>query len=102
MKAMAKELIAVWYMTRCAGVKVLYASLIHGNNLGVIQNCTVKDSLLKTKHIAIAYNKTREVANSGTGRPIKTAGIMNCTDCLTKCQTLTCFATLTRGMMRSG
>jgi hypothetical protein len=55
MKTAVEELIAVRYMLRCLGVKVLHASLICGDNLGVIQNCTIKDSLLKKKHIAIAY-----------------------------------------------
>jgi hypothetical protein len=54
MKTAVEELIAVRYMLRCLGVKVLHAiSLICGDNLGVIQNCTLKDSLLKKKHIAI-------------------------------------------------
>jgi hypothetical protein len=70
MKTAVKELIAVRYMLRCLGVKVLHASLICGDNLGVIQNCTIKDSLLKRKHIAIAYHKTREAAASGIGHPI--------------------------------
>lgn len=56
-----QELIAVCYMLRCLGMKVLYASLICGDSLGVIQNCTVKGSLLKKKHIADAYHKTRRL-----------------------------------------
>jgi hypothetical protein len=35
----------------------------------MIQNCTIKDSLLKKKHIAIAYNKTRKAAASGISHP---------------------------------
>jgi hypothetical protein len=90
MKTAAKELIVVHYMPQCLGVKVLHASLICGDNLGVIQNCTIKDSLLKKKHIAIAYHKTREAAASGICHPIKTLGTTNDADCLTKCQTLKC------------
>jgi hypothetical protein len=100
MKTAVEELIVVCYILRCLGVKVLHArSLICGDNLGVIQNCTFKDSLLKKKHFAIAYHKTREAAASGIGHPIKTLGTVNYTDCLTKCQTLKCFPTLIRGIM---
>ncbi len=99
MKTAVEELVVVRYMLRCLGVKVLHDSLICGDNLGVIQNCTIKDSLLKKKHIAITYHKTREAAASGIGHPIKTPGTMNYADCLTKCQTLKCFATLIGGMM---
>jgi hypothetical protein len=99
MKTAVKELIAVCYMLRCLGVKVLHASLICGDNIGVIQNCTIKDSHLKKKHIAIAYHKMREAAASGIGHPIKPPGTLNYADCLTKCQTLKCFATLISCMM---
>jgi hypothetical protein len=47
MKTAVEELIAVCYMLQYLGVKVLHASLICGDNLGVIQNCMIKDSLLK-------------------------------------------------------
>jgi hypothetical protein len=73
--------------------------LICGDNLGVIQNCTIKGSLLKKKHNAIAYHKTREAAASGIGHPINTQGTMNYASCLIKCQTLKCSATLVGGMM---
>jgi hypothetical protein len=47
MRTAVEELIVVCYMLQCLGVKVLHASLICGDNLRVIQNCTIKDSLLK-------------------------------------------------------
>jgi hypothetical protein len=56
MKSAVEELIVVRYMLQCLGVKVLHASLICGDNLGLIQNCTIKDTLLKKKHIVIAYH----------------------------------------------
>jgi hypothetical protein len=99
MKTAVEELIVVHYMLQCLGMKVLHANLICGNKIGVVQNCMVEDSLLKKKYIVIAYNKTREAAALGIGRPIKTLGIMNYADCLTKCHTLKCFATLIGGMM---
>jgi hypothetical protein len=81
---------------------VLHVNLICGNNLGVIQNCTIKDSLLKKKLIAIAYHKTRGTAASGIGHPIKNPGTINYANRLTKCQTLKCFAILIGSMMMSG
>ena len=52
-------------MLRCLGVKVKYASLIFGDNIGVIQNNTILDSLLRNKHVAIIYHRIREVATAG-------------------------------------
>jgi hypothetical protein len=54
---------------------------------------------LKKKHIAIAYHMTREAAASGVAHPVKTPGINNYSDCLTKPQALKAFSTLTGGMM---
>ncbi len=53
MKTAVEELIALQYLLRYEDVKLVHACLICGDNLGVIQNCTIKDSLLKKKHIAI-------------------------------------------------
>ena len=46
-----EEVQAVRYMLPCLGVKVKHLSIICGDNLGVIQNCTISDSLLKKKHV---------------------------------------------------
>ena len=53
---------AVRCIIRCLGVKVRHASLIcGGNNMGVIQNCTLPDSLLKKKKlVTITFLKTTE------------------------------------------
>jgi hypothetical protein len=99
MKTAVEELIALHYMLQCVGVKVLNASLICGDNLRVIQNCTIKDNLLKKKQIAIAYHKTSNAAASGIGHPIKNPGTVNFADCLTKYQTLKLFANRIGGMM---
>ena len=47
MKTSAEETIAKRYMMRCLGVKVETASLLCGDNMGVIQNSTINSSLLK-------------------------------------------------------
>lgn len=84
MKTAVEEVQSVRYMLRCLGVKVDYSSLVCGDNLGVVQNATISDSLLKKKHVAIAYHKTRESAAAGIIHPIKTLSKHNFADILTK------------------
>ena len=95
MKNFAEETISIRYMMRFLGVKVKIASLLCGENLGVIQNSTIKSSLLKKKHVAISYNKTREAAASVIVHPIKTDGTINYADVLTKSQDLKTFQSIT-------
>ena len=99
MKNAVEELIALQYMMRCLGVKVTLASMVCGDNMGVVQNATISESLLKKKHVAISYHKTREAAAAGIAHPIKTGGVDNFADVLTKPQTLKCFSTLVGGFM---
>jgi hypothetical protein len=47
------------------GMKVEHASYAFGDKHGVIQDVTIKDSLLKKKHVAIPYHKTREATATG-------------------------------------
>ena len=84
MRTAVEEVQAIRYMLRCLGVRITYASLICGDNSAVISNCTVSASLLKKKHVAIAYHKTRESAAAGSVHPIKVAGANNFADLLTK------------------
>ena len=63
--------------------------------MGVIQNITIKLSLLKKKHVAISYHKTREAAASDTVHPIKTDGTINYEDVLTTSQDLNTFRLIT-------
>ena len=84
MRTAVEEVQSIRYMLRCLGVKVSYSSLLCGDNLGVIQNSTISDSLLKKKHIAISYHKTREAAAAGIVHPIKTDTKHNFSDMLTK------------------
>ena len=84
MRTAVEEVLAVRHMMRCLGVKASKASLICGDNLGVIQNCTLLDSLLKKKHVAIAYHKSREAAAAGMIRPMKVSSKNNFADILTK------------------
>ncbi len=99
MKNAVEELIALRHMLRCLGVKVEHASLVCGDNMGVVQNATISESLLKKKHVAISHHKTREAAAAGVAHPIKVGGADNYADVLTKAQTLKCFCTLVGGFM---
>ena len=71
-------------MLICLGVNVDTTSAVYGDNLGVIQNSTIKGSLLKKKHVAISYYKVREAVEAGIKIPIKIASADNFADCLTK------------------
>ena len=84
MQTAAEEFQSVRYMLRCLGVKVSQASLVCGDNMGVILNSTVLDSLLKKKHVAIDYHKTRESAVAGIVHPIKVRLEHNFSDLLIK------------------
>ena len=77
------------------GVNVETSSLLCGSNMGVIQNSTIKSSLLKKKHVAISCNKTHKAAASGTVHPNKTDGTINYADVLTNSQDLKTFQSIT-------
>jgi hypothetical protein len=84
MRTGTEETIAVRYMLRCLGVKVEFASYMFGDNLGVVQIATIKDSLLKKKHVAISYHRVREAAAAGIVHPMKIDSKDNYADLLTK------------------
>ncbi len=83
-------------MLRFMGVN---ASYVFGDNLGVIQNVTIKDSCLKKKHVAISYHKTREATAAGITHSVKILGTRNYADCLTKSLMEKIFGGLTNGCM---
>ena len=69
----AEEVVALRCVLRCLGVKVDNTSEVYRDNLGIIQNATIKDSLLKYKHVAISYHKVHEAVSAGKIVPIKIA-----------------------------
>ena len=79
-----EEVCSLQYMLICLGVHVENASHVYGYNLGVIENTTIKDSLLKNKHVAISYQFFCEAIVAGVIFPIKIASADNNSDCLTK------------------
>jgi len=84
MRTAVEEIVSIRYMLRCLGVHVDNATHVYGDNLGVIQNATIKDSLLKKKHVAISYHRVRESVASSVIFPIKIQSKDNFSDCLTK------------------
>ena len=96
-----EEVQSVRYMLLCIGVKVKHATLICGDNMGVIQNCTIPDSLLKNKNVAIAFHRTREAAAAGIFHPIKIKSEHNFADIMTKAVTGKTFWAL-YGQLTSG
>ena len=56
MKTGVEETISIRYMMQCLGINIETASLLCGENMGVIQNITIKSSILKKKHVAISYH----------------------------------------------
>jgi len=101
MKTAVEELQSVKYMLRCLGVKIDHTSLVCGDNKGVIQNCTIPNSHLKKKHVAIAYHKTREAAAAGIVHPVKINSTDKFADILTKAVTGKTFWSLYGKLTRS-
>ena len=84
MKQATEEAISVRYMLRCLGVHVTRATRIFGDNNGVIQNATLKDSLLKKKHTAINYHRVREATAARIVHPVWIRTDNNFADLMTK------------------
>lgn len=99
MKTAVEEVIAVRYMLRCLGVTVSRPSNILGDNRSVIINATVHSSLLKKKHVAIAYHLTREATAARIVHPLKTKSEWNFADLLTKALARKPFASLVDGIL---
>ena len=98
MRYAVEEAVAIRYMLRCLGVKVDSPTQVYGDNLGVIQNVTIKDSLLKKKHVAISYHKVREAVAAGIIIPIKIHSSDNYADCCTKALPIQAHSKLVNGL----
>ena len=84
MQTAVEETIAIRYSLQAMGVKVESAFYLFGDNLGVVLNATVQDSLLKKKHVALSFHKTREATAASIVHPVKTDGKKNHSDFMTK------------------
>ena len=57
---------------------------MYGDNLGMLQSCTIPDGTLKKKHCAISYHTVREAVAAGIIAPRKVAKSINFSDACTK------------------
>ena len=99
MKTAVEEVTSIRYMLRSLGVRVQTPTRILGDNRSVIIQSTVHSSLLKKKHVAIAYHLTREAAAAGTVHPLKTKSEWNYADLLTKALARKPFMNLVDGIL---
>ena len=84
MRTATEETMALRYMLRSLGVPVTQPTKMFGDNLGVIQNASMPDSMLKKKHTAIAYHRVREAVAASIIKPYHIDGEFNPSDVLTK------------------
>ena len=76
----SEEAIALWYIRRSLGVPIIGATVLCGDNLGMIISSTDPDSELKKKHVAISYHKLWECAAAGIVNLIKVCTEVNQSD----------------------
>ena len=57
MRHAVEDFVSLWYMLRCLDVNVDTTSEVYRNTLGVVQNATIKNSLLNKKYSTISYHK---------------------------------------------
>ncbi|MGH7955207.1 MAG: Ty1/Copia family ribonuclease HI, partial [Gloeomargaritales cyanobacterium] len=84
MRTAAEETIALRYMLRSLGVPVSKPTDMMGNNIGVIQNASNPEGLLKKKHTALSFHRVRECNAAGILSPYHIPGVDNHADILTK------------------
>ena len=101
-KSRVEAIIEIRYSLRSLGISVIAPTLLFGDNNGVIQNCTLSESQLQKKHVAISYHKVRECVAAGMIQPIKIAGEENFADLLTKALTPQTFRYLVSGLLFGG
>ena len=103
MKTATEEAISLCYMLRCLGVNIPKGTPtnIVGDNRSVILNANIAPSLLKKKHVAIAYHMVRESVAAGIIRPLRTRSEYNFADIFTKALGKDAFFHLLNGFLRS-
>ena len=84
MRTAVEETKSLRYMLRCLGITVTGPSVMHGNNLSVIQNATMPAAELKKKHVAISYHVVREAVASSAVSPKWISTDENHSDIMTK------------------
>ena len=72
------------YMLKMMGVRIDGSTLMLGDNKSVVLNTTVPSSVLKKKHCAIAYHRTREAIAARSIRFCHIESGVNIADLMTK------------------
>jgi predicted component of type VI protein secretion system len=65
-------------------MKITRPVRIYGDNLGVVNNCTSDSSMLKKKHVAVAYHMVREAVAANMIEVCKIRTSENLADLFTK------------------
>ena len=89
----------VRYIFRMLGVKIDGSALMLGDNKSVVLNTTVPSSVLKKKHCAIAYHRTREAIAARSIRFCHVDSAVNLADLMTKPLPNPVFHTLVRPLL---
>ncbi|MGH2413913.1 MAG: Ty1/Copia family ribonuclease HI, partial [Microcystaceae cyanobacterium] len=83
MRVAVEEAIAVVHTLHSIGTETEPVHII-GDNMSVINNTTIPGSVLKRKHLSIAYHRVREAVAAGIVTISHIASDMNLADLLTK------------------
>jgi hypothetical protein len=84
MKTAIEQVEALRYKLRMMGIPIIGPTNVYCDNEAVFKNSTFPESVIKKKHNAIAYHRTREAQASGTVRIAWESGETNVADVLTK------------------
>ncbi|MGH7955204.1 MAG: Ty1/Copia family ribonuclease HI, partial [Gloeomargaritales cyanobacterium] len=95
----SEEAISLRYMLRSLGVPVTKPTSLMGDNMGVIQNVSNPDALLKKKHTALSFHRVRECHAAKIISPFHIPGTDNHADIMTKVIPQTAFADHVSDMM---
>ena len=84
MKTAVEQVEAMRYKLRMMGIPITGPTNVFCDNESVFKNATKPESVLKKKHNAIAYHRTREAIAAGIIRVAWEDGRFNLSDVLTK------------------
>lgn len=84
MRLAVEEAYTIRYMLRALGIKIEKPCYLYGDNLGVIQNASTPEGVLKKKHVALSFHFVREAVATRVIMPRKVGSPDNFADMLTK------------------
>jgi hypothetical protein len=99
MRLATEEAHTIRYMLRALGIKVTKPCYMYGENLGVIQNATTPEGVLKKKHVVLSFHFVREAVAVGVIAPRKLGSPDNFADVMTKRLDKNCFMGHVNGIL---